>query len=156
MQALPEGPDEARVDVRDEKVRQPYVVEHRRDEVASRRLGGCGNGLEDQDHPHSPSQEVDVRWAVRDDQECQCHCCWHGHRDLHVIRPTTLCSDSHGHDDRNQIWKLDIITMLFYRTSNPLDFAVAGPQRLIREDSESAQAQIGGSRAQFLGSGPHR
>ena len=61
VQARPEGAGEALVAVRDEHVGQPYVAEHRRDqlEVASVRLGG--GGLEGRDQPHAPSQAFDVR-----------------------------------------------------------------------------------------------
>ena len=58
VQPGPEGAREARVAVRDEHVGQPDVAEHRRDEVARRRLSG--SGLEGRDQPHAPGQLVDV------------------------------------------------------------------------------------------------
>ena len=66
MQARPEGGGEARVAVRDEHVGQPHwhVTEHLRDQFARRRHrdghGLGGGSLEDRDHSHAPTQEVDM------------------------------------------------------------------------------------------------
>ena len=58
VQTRPEGAREARVAVRYEHVGQPYVAEHRSDEVAGSSLSSGGLGGRDQ--PYSASQQVDV------------------------------------------------------------------------------------------------
>ena len=52
----PECASEACVAIRHEHVGQPQVAKHRRDQVASLRLGSCG--LEGRDQPHAPGHEV--------------------------------------------------------------------------------------------------